>query len=712
MQENDIIEPSTSPWNSPIILVPKKLGSDGQRSWRPVIDYRRINDQIEHDAYQLPLIEEILGSLGGNLYFSTLDWASGFHQIGLKKSCRKYTAFSSPCGKFQMKRMAMGLKNSPAAFQRIADHVLAGLTPKNCLLYLDDIIIYGRTIHEHNNNLRRVLGSLRRFRIKLSIKKCQFLKQELIFLKHKIDKNGIYPDPSKFQVILDYKRPESSQDIKRFLGLINYYGNFIQNCGLIKIPLQKLLKNNCEFVWGHEQEEAFQKLKGLLIKSPCLAHPNLNETFIVTTDGSEIGLGAILSQSINGLERPIEFRSRATTDSEKKRHKFKSHEFECLAVKFALEKFRHYLIGKPFILYTDNKVITYLKQKQSFKSQYMTRWAIELQDFDFVAKHRKGETIPHTDALSRAFNLHNDPENNITMTRFKPAYILSTEQRNKIFENAHNIPLMGHRSIKDTIQNIKDLGYEWLNLADDIREKVRKCGKCQLNKTHYGKMPKSPMALTDIPNQPMDKIAIDIVGHLPKSHNNFMYILTVKCLLTKFVFAIPLENTEAETVARALITEVFLNFSFPKVRLSDQGTNFLSKLFKAFCKMLNVKKIQTTAFRPQSNGSLERYHRSLNDYLRIYCNDANWDQYLKFATFSYNYSKHNATKYSPFELMFGRRPNLPHSIKTPPQKVFTSEDDYLSELKQNLRYAHEQAKNNLQSSQMRNKNMLDKSIGC
>lgn len=185
-------------------------------------------------------------------------------------------------------------------------------------------------------------------------------------------------------------------------------------------------------------------------------------------------------------------------------------------------------------------------------------------------------------------------------------------------------------------------------------------------------------------------------------------ILTVRCLLTKFTFAIPLPNAESETIARALIEEVFLNFGFPKIILTDQGSNFISKLFSNFCTLLNIKKINTTAFRPQTNGSLERFHRSLNDYLKHFTQADNWDEFLKFATFSYNSTKNNTTKYTPFFLMFGREPLMPTAIKLPPNKVHYSEGDYVADLKQNLKFANEKAKENILKSQVKNKIAYDK----
>lgn len=629
LKENDIIENSVSPWNSPIILVPKKIDNSQEKKYRLVIDYRELNTQIEHDNYLLPNMHEILCSLGDNKYFTTLDWHSGFYQLGLKKTCRKYTAFSTPIGKFQMKRIPMGIKNSPATFQRVADNIFAGLSPEHCLIYLDDIIVYGRNAKEHNFNLLKVLKAIKSNGIKLNPDKCNFLKTEINYLGHNITSAGIFPDKQKLQGLLSLPVPKNLKELQRFLGIVNFYADFIENSKLIEIPLRKLLRKKIKFEWGPEQETAFNNLKNAIASAKCLAHPDLNKEFILTTDGSETGLGAILSQIVDGKERPIGFKSRATTEEEKKRHKFRSHEFECLALIFGIDKFRHFLLGKKFKVFTDNKALSVLKQKQNYKSPYMTRWALELGDYDFSIHHKGGKLIPHVDALSRSYNI-------------------TVQDKERIFRECHDNELAGHRSIKDTIEKIKNLGYDWPGLHDEIRCRVNICPKCQLNKATYGKATKMPMALVDIPETPFHKIALDIVGPLPKTLNNNVVILTVRCLFTKFTFAIPLPNAEAETIANALINEIFLNFGFPKIILTDQGSNFMSKLFKNFCKLLNIKKINTTAFRPQSNGSVERFHRSLNEYLKNFTTEKNWDVFLKYATFAYNSTKNNATKYSPF----------------------------------------------------------------
>lgn len=237
MLKNKIIEISDSPYNSPVWVVPKKADASGKQKWRIVIDFRRLNELTDQDAYPLPNIDDILGQLGNAKFFSALDHSSGLHQIPMNKESKQYTAFSTPQGHYQFNRMPFGLKNAPATFQRMMDTALRGLINQNCFVYLDDIIIFGQSIEEHNKNLSIVLQRLRELGLKIQPDKCEFLKPELEYLGHIVTADGIKPNPKKIEAVQNFKTPRNPTETKSFLGIAGYYRKFIRNFSNIANPI-------------------------------------------------------------------------------------------------------------------------------------------------------------------------------------------------------------------------------------------------------------------------------------------------------------------------------------------------------------------------------------------------------------------------------------------------------------------------------------------
>lgn len=247
MLDDKIIEPSTSPYNSPILLVPKKA-TDGTKKWRLVVDFRQLNKKLMPDKFPLPRIDEILDQLGRAKFFTTLDLMSGFHQIALEKESRKYTAFSTDSGHFHYTRLPFGVNIAPNSFQRMMHIGLSGLPPEICFIYLDDIIVVGCSEKHHLANLEKVFSQLRKRNLKLNISKCHFFRHELTFLGHNVTKDGIYPDESKFKVIEDYPIPKDSDEARRFTSFASYYRRFMPNYSIVAQPLTRLTRKNVEFV--------------------------------------------------------------------------------------------------------------------------------------------------------------------------------------------------------------------------------------------------------------------------------------------------------------------------------------------------------------------------------------------------------------------------------------------------------------------------------
>ncbi|CAC5413343.1 unnamed protein product [Mytilus coruscus] len=368
MVQQDIIEPSSSPWNSNIVLVKK---SDD--SWRFCIDFRSVNLLVLRPSYPLPRIDDTIDPLSGSKFFSTVDLKSGYYQIPVAKEDRPKTAFSFPGGGlWQFKRMPMGLCNSAPVFERLMETVLSGLTWKICLVYLDDVIIFSKSFEEHMKNLKEVFQRLKAANLKLNPKKCNFLKTEVKFLGHIVSESGVATDPNKIQkFILKYADKAK--------------------------PLYKVTEKNQKFVWTDDCQQSFEELKNTLISAPILVYPTREDLFILDTDASNVGMGAVLSQLQDGVEKVICYFSKTFSRSERK---YCVTRRELLAVVASIKHFHHYLYGKHFKVRSDHGALSWLFNFKNPEGQ-LARWFEVLASYDFKIEHRAGRSHNNADALSR-----------------------------------------------------------------------------------------------------------------------------------------------------------------------------------------------------------------------------------------------------------------------------------------------------------------------
>ncbi|KAL4083037.1 hypothetical protein QTP88_028367 [Uroleucon formosanum] len=286
MERDDIIEKPMSPFNAPLLLVKKKADASGKEKFRIVIDFRALNNVTINEFHPLPNITEILDQLGQSQLFSIVDLKSGYHQILLSKESRELTAFSTNQGHYHYKRMSMGLASAPSTFAMAMTNVMAGLIGIKCLVYLDDIIIYGKNLNDHNKKLIDVFERLRIHNLKIEPDKCEFLKKECLFLGHIISEHGIKPDPNKIVSVMNFPAPKNVKQIKSFLGLSGYYRKFINNYSSIANPMTNLLRKDVKFNWDDKCQQAFDKLKTILCSEPILQYPDFTKEFILTTDAS------------------------------------------------------------------------------------------------------------------------------------------------------------------------------------------------------------------------------------------------------------------------------------------------------------------------------------------------------------------------------------------------------------------------------------------
>uniref|UniRef100_A0A671U0X9 Gypsy retrotransposon integrase-like protein 1 n=1 Tax=Sparus aurata TaxID=8175 RepID=A0A671U0X9_SPAAU len=402
--DSQVIRESCSPYASPIVLVRKKDGT-----LRLCVDYRLLNGKTRKDAFPLPRIEESLDALSGAQWFSTIDLASGYHQVPVTEQDKVKTAFCTPFGLFEFQRMPFGLCNAPSTFQRLMERMFGDQHCQSLLLYLDDVIVFSSSVDEHLSRLDLVLGRFQKEGLKVKLEKCNFLRQQVQYLGHVVAASGVSTDPRKIAAVADWATPETVADLRSFLGFASYYRRFVQGFAKLAAPLHKVVaelvgKKNRRGkgialmdAWTSRCEDSFRELKERLVSSPVLAYANFKLPFILEVDASHEGLGAVLSQEQDGQVRPIAYASRSLHPAEKN---YSSMKLEFLGMKWAMtQKFREYLLGHKCVVWTDNNPLSHLTTAKLGATEQ--RWVAELAVFDYTVRYRSGRSNQNADALSR-----------------------------------------------------------------------------------------------------------------------------------------------------------------------------------------------------------------------------------------------------------------------------------------------------------------------
>ena len=395
MLNRGIIRESSSPWASPVVLVPKKDGSV-----RLCADYRKINDVTTKDAFPLPKISDCLDAVSGSVYFSTLDLTSGYNQVPVAEEDIPKTAFVTKYGLFECPYMPFGLSNAPATFQRVMELALQGLQWSTCLIYIDDIIVFGGNIDEHLSRVRGVLERLRSANLKIKAEKCHLLEKEVLFLGHVLSGDGVKPSPTNVDRILSWNPPKSTKQVRQFLGMATYYRRFIKEFAKLATPLSKLTSKNVKFYWNEECQRAFEDLKAALTGPDIMAYPLNDGEFVLDTDACDTAVGAVLSQVQNGQERVVAYASRVLNKAERN---YCVTDKELLAVKHFIEYFYQYLAGRHFLVRTDHQPLKWLFSLKAPRGR-IARWLLILSGYNFSIEYRKGVKHGNADAMSRCPN--------------------------------------------------------------------------------------------------------------------------------------------------------------------------------------------------------------------------------------------------------------------------------------------------------------------
>jgi len=688
MLSEGVVEPSDSPWCSPVLLVKKKSGD-----FRFCFDGRKLNQVTVKDAYPLPRIDHILDRLRDAKYLSTIDLRQAFWQIPLDSESKPKTAFAIPGrGLFNFTVLPFGLANSPKVMQRMIDKIFGPELEPFIFCYIDDIVISTSSFEKHIEVLSEVFRRLKTANLTINFDKCHFCKPSLKYLGYVVDKDGLHTDPEKVAAVSDYPLPTTVTQIKRFLGLVSWYRRFIPEFSSLTSPITALThgkRKSNPIAWNSEAELAFDEIKQRLASSPVLATPDFSREFTIQTDASNYGVGAVLSQQVDGIDHPIAYASKTLTKAQRN---YSVTERECLGVLFGIEKFRPYIEGTHFSVVTDHSSLMWLRDMKDPVGR-LCRWAIKLSQFDFDLIHRSGTLNVVADALSRieanvievslpvADNWYARVLSGVTqyperyplyqlrngklyyhrasfetpMTNLDPwKLVLPRKYRAAAFEECHASPTAAHLGIDKTYHRLSEL-YHWPGMRRDTLLYVSSCKVCAAHKAD-NKLPAGIMGVTKKVCYPFQMLAIDFLGPLPRSSSGNQYLLVVVDVFSKNVFLKPFSRATSQKVVKYLEEDIFLLFGIPQTLVCDNGSQFVSKQFSALAAKYNVRNIFFNArYHPQNNPA-ERVNRVVVTAISSFLHENHraWDQELPKIAQALRLAKHEATGYSPAFLNFGR----------------------------------------------------------
>lgn len=696
MLRNGIVEPSSSPWASPVVMVRKR-----DNTYRFCIDFRRLNGVTQRDAYPLPYMNSILDKLRDSKYLTTIDIRSAYWQIPLEESSKQYTAFIVPGrGLFQFRRMPFGLHNAPATFQRLIDQVIGHDLEPFVFPYLDDIILVTPTFEEHLRILRVVLERLQQAGLTLNKEKCNFCKPELRYLGYIVNEHGLSVDPEKVSAILSIPTPTTAKEVRRILGMASWYRRFIPDFASVTAPLGNLLKKNRTFDWDEACETAFDAIKGFLVSAPVLSCPDFNIPFSIQTDASGYGISGVLTQIHPEGEKVVSYASRSLSRLERA---YSTTERECLAVRFAINKFRPYIEATRFTVITDHHSLKWL-QKIQHPPGRLARWAMDMAAYEFDIIHRKGAEHVVPDTLSRSVPVIEAIENQqpidkwYTRTREKvekyplefpkwrveegklykhaPSYrsvdlpddpwklVVPKEQREELLKLYHDADTAGHLGIRKTCHRVVQK-YYWPKMRVDIAKYVRRCAICEQTKPEQ-KAQAGLMGGHSLVTQPWQDICMDIIGPLPRSTKGNSYILVVADLYSKFALTYPMRQANAKKIVTLVEEGVFLMFGVPRRIICDNGVQFRSREFRQMIDRYGIRVSYTAYYHPQAN-PCERVNRVIKTMLMAYVKKDQklWDTHLQQVTCAYRTAFHEVIGFTPYFVNFGREMELHPNREVP-----------------------------------------------
>ncbi|KAJ9556957.1 hypothetical protein OSB04_011571 [Centaurea solstitialis] len=645
--DTGIIYPiSDSPWVSPVQVVPKKGGllvvTNGNNElvptrtvtgWRVCIDYRKLNDATRKDHFPLPFIDQMLERLAGNEYYCFLDGFLGYFQIHIDPEDQEKTTFTYPFGTFAYRRIPFGLCNAPATFQQCMTAIFQDMIEDCMDVFMDDYSVFGNSFDGCLNSLDRVLAGCEESHLVLNWEKCHFMVREGIVLGHKISKDGLEVDKAKIDTISKLPPPTNIKGVRSFLGHAGFYRRFIKDFSKITRPLTKLLEKDAPFIFDENCISVFETLKYHLTNAPIMVPPDWDQPFEIMCDASDYAVGAVLEQRINNHFQLICYASRTLNDAQEN---YTTTEKELLAVVFAIEKFRSYLVLSKIIVYTDHSALKYLFAKPDAKPR-LIRWILLLQEFDIEVRNKRGAENLAADHLSSLENPDMD-SGGIEVIRDKfldedlnmiktigedpiPWYAdfanslapgvlikgMTHQQKGKpktlllvqaplfrigpdrmprrfvsgppawdILNNCHKFPTGGHFGANLTARKVLESGFYWPTIFKDAHTLIKSCDACQRagNITKKDEMPQQSISVSEV----FDVWGIDFMGPFPDSKGN-KYILVAVDYVSKWAKAKASPTNDAKVVVD-FVKSLVCRYGCPKAIISDRGTHFANYLLE------------------------------------------------------------------------------------------------------------------------------------
>jgi hypothetical protein len=690
---------SKSPYRSPVLFVKKKDGT-----MRLCVDYRALNKMTIKNKYPLPRIDELMDRLLGAKCFSKIDLRSGYHQVRIAEEDIHKTAFSTRYGHYEFLVMPFGLTNAPATFMNLMQSVFSKYLDEFVIIFLDDILVYSKSFDEHLKHLECVLQTLRQHKLYAKSSKCEFSKNELSFLGHVINSDGIKMEPSKVDAVVKWPQPKNIHDIRAFLGLAGYYRRFVKDFSKLASPLTNLLHKDIPFKWTKKQEAAFTELKQAVSTAPVLIVPDPNQPYVVVTDASGFAIGAALCQDHGNGQQPCAYISRKMNNHEVN---YPVHEQELLAIIHALREWRHYLHGNQFTVITDHRSLQYL-QTQPHLSARQVRWSEFLQQFDYIVTYRAGKENHVADALSRRPDhqlaalaestitvtdtlqsdiknaYHHDPITKLLITKkINPKYeyrddmIYTADNRlyvpnhsdiyTKILSEAHDTPTSGHMGEWKTLARISPHFY-WPNMRKTVHEYINKCESCQRNKP-TNQLPQGLLQSLEIPDTRWQTVTMDFITKLPVTESGNDTIVVFVDKFSKMAHYVPTreQGLTPDVVARIFFDNIVKHHGIPQSIVSDRDGRFISKFWRSLMDTMGVQLKMSTSHHPQTDGQTERANRVLEDVLRHYVskNQNDWDMHLTAAEIAVNSSVQASTNFTPYYLNCGCNPTFTFNSAVP-----------------------------------------------